>query len=566
MLTDEQLEVIRQNTADEAAFRSIVSSLSKGFNFNNQPAHLHELKMLQTVFSSIPIGVTVHQTDGALLAFNRGALEILHLSEDQLEELDPRLPASWRIESPDGEPVELAALPGGKAITTGQAQQGELFRVVLANGSRIWVEVSAAPLYDEDDDRLHGVIACMMDVTRWQEAAAAEREQESLLFQLTQNMQEVFFIREEATQRFLYVSPAYETMWGRPIEELLADEKSLHDYMHPDDFEKYREERQEVRETKRPTERSFRIIRSDNEVRWISLRDFPILDESGEVVRIAAVAADVTDRVKREQVMQDLNDELEKRVAERTAALEEANKQLRELSKAKNSFVDNISHELKTPLTSIKLYLRLLDARPDKSEKYISVLHREGERLENIVENLLGISRLDGQAAPADKSLIMIDEMVKQFVEDRHYIAARSGITLQFYRQSLVSQTVMTDPALLSEVLGNVFTNAVNYTQAGGQITMVVRPKRTSAGEGVAIVVNDTGYGISAEEMPHIFDRFYRGDAAEITQTPGTGLGLSIAREILQRLGGAIEAHSDGIYEGATFEIWLPTQLDSSQA
>jgi signal transduction histidine kinase len=115
----------------------------------------------------------------------------------------------------------------------------------------------------------------------------------------------------------------------------------------------------------------------------------------------------------------------------------------------------------------------------------------------------------------------------------------------------------MADEKLLTQVITNLMTNAMNYTPAGGQVVVKTAAKHLEGGDWVTITVRDTGYGISPEDHEHLFERFFRGQAAQETGAPGTGLGLAICKEIIDRHQGRITAEST-LSEGSEFTVWLP--------
>ena len=250
--------------------------------------------------------------------------------------------------------------------------------------------------------------------------------------------------------------------------------------------------------------------------------------------------------------------ELETRVAKRTADLQAANAQLKLLGQVKDDFVANVSHELRTPLTSIKLYLNLVKANPDKQDTYLHVLERETERLEDLVEGLLTLSRIDQNREPFSPEPVDLNRLVAEFVADRMALAESKQIALTVNPGSL-GHPIQADPSLISQVLSILLTNAIAYTPAGGKVDV-----STLAGEDpfVGFRVDDTGPGIPAGEIPLLFDRFYRGQASFDSGITGTGLGLAIASEIVDRHRGRIDVTSEGIPgEGAAFTVWLPVEL-----
>ncbi|MCB8966780.1 MAG: PAS domain S-box protein [Ardenticatenaceae bacterium] len=231
--------------------------------------------------------------------------------------------------------------------------------------------------------------------------------------------------------------------------------------------------------------------------------------------------------------------------------------QLKEVERAKDDFVSNVSHELRTPITNLKLYHDLLQLNPIQQEKYIPRLRREIDRLHTIIENLLNLSRLDQGRVNWEITQVDLNELAQQIVTDRTPLAREKQITLTCLpTPDLVN--IHADANHLSQVISILFTNALTYTPAGGEITLQTHQQVDQEETWVGISVQDTGPGIPKDEQSHIFERFYRGSAGRASGAPGTGLGLAIASEIIKWHQGKIEVTSpDMPHHGATFTVWL---------
>ncbi len=257
--------------------------------------------------------------------------------------------------------------------------------------------------------------------------------------------------------------------------------------------------------------------------------------------------------------------ELEQRVAARTADLESANRRLVQLTHLKDEFVSNVSHELRTPITSIKLYHHLLDVRPDKQDMYLDRLNRETDRLEMLIEDLLYLSRMDQGQLRLTLSLLDVAALAEQVVIDREPLAAQQGLSLTFQRNS-PPPPVQGDTVAVGRVVSVLLTNALSYTPAGGTVRVSVGSGRRDGRLWATLAVADSGPGIPPEEIPRLFERFFRGAVGYELGVPGTGLGLPIAHEIVQHHGGTIEVDSGRPGEGARFTVWLPAaDGDSSE-
>jgi GAF domain-containing protein len=258
--------------------------------------------------------------------------------------------------------------------------------------------------------------------------------------------------------------------------------------------------------------------------------------------------------------------ELEARVAERTLALRRAYEELEALSQVKDEFVANVSHELRTPITSIKLQQQLIEMNPEQIPRHLTIMRRETDRLELIVEGLLQLTRLDRRRVELDKRPVNLNALVEQYVDDRVAVADEHGVTLRYEMLPHLS-LVMADQGLLGQTLGVLLTNALNYTPPGGEVLVRTRAREEEGRHWVGFCVGDTGPGIPLGEQPRIFERFFRGEAGYESGAPGTGLGLSIAKEIVDLHHGLIQVSSEGVPgRGTLFEVWLPVEDEEGDA
>jgi PAS domain S-box-containing protein len=236
-----------------------------------------------------------------------------------------------------------------------------------------------------------------------------------------------------------------------------------------------------------------------------------------------------------------------------------------ELDRLKDEFIANTSHELRTPISSLKLYHHLLEANPQKRGTYMERLARETDRLEHIVEDLLFISRMEQGQIPLNVAPVDMNALVEQYVTDRAPLADGKGLSLTFVCAPDLP-LIQADEGLLGQALSTLLTNALNYTPAGGQIVVSALSEERDGQRWAGFRVSDTGPGIPAEEQPLLFQRFFRGSVGRSSGAPGTGLGLSIVQEIVNRHGGRVEVTSTGVPgEGAAFTVWLPVDAQKRE-
>jgi signal transduction histidine kinase len=272
----------------------------------------------------------------------------------------------------------------------------------------------------------------------------------------------------------------------------------------------------------------------------------------------AQLQKELAERKRVERKIRKLNAELEQRVAERTRELHAANEHLTALGRLKDEFIANVSHELRTPITSIMLYHSMIEARPASATQYVVHLKRETERLARLIEDLLYISRLEQGRTSQVFSRLDINRLAQDYIADRVPLAAQHNLSLT--PKLLPSAPILyADEKMVGQVLSILMTNALNYTPAGGAITIETLAENSAGRQWAGFSVSDTGPGISPEEQRRIFERFFRGRVGSESKTAGTGLGLAIAREIVAKHNGRIEVRSAGIAgQGATFSVWLP--------
>jgi PAS domain S-box-containing protein len=244
--------------------------------------------------------------------------------------------------------------------------------------------------------------------------------------------------------------------------------------------------------------------------------------------------------------------ELEQRVAERTRELAAANERLTELDRLKSKFVSDVSHELRTPIANLKLHVELLEhGRPEKHDHYLTVVKQQARRLGQLVDDILNLSRLEMGKLRVVFGPVDLNFVVEQIVAAHQPRAESSGLALSF--APLVDlKPVRGEVNQLAQVVTNLVINALNYTSAGS-VTVTMSQSDTEA----CLQIEDTGMGIDPDDLPNIFDRFYRGRRSQRSETPGTGLGLAIVKEIVDLHEGRIEVYSQ-VKQGTTFKVWLP--------
>jgi signal transduction histidine kinase len=229
---------------------------------------------------------------------------------------------------------------------------------------------------------------------------------------------------------------------------------------------------------------------------------------------------------------------------------------LKALARMKARFVSNVSHELRTPVACIKAFVHLMAKEPERWQEYLEPLAQEAEYQVQLVEDILEISRADAGRVEVIPEPTSLNEVTGEQVVAHRTLAKKHGVTLT-HRPADAGVMAMADPHRLKQVIDNLISNAIRYTLEGGEVTVSTGRTETSNGAWATVTVSDTGIGIPAPEMDHIFDRFFRGQRPRRMQIPGTGLGLAIVKEIVELHDGRITVRSKP-EEGSTFTVWLP--------
>jgi two-component system phosphate regulon sensor histidine kinase PhoR len=228
--------------------------------------------------------------------------------------------------------------------------------------------------------------------------------------------------------------------------------------------------------------------------------------------------------------------------------------ELRRLETVRRDFISNLSHELRTPITSLKALTETLDEgaidQPSVARDFVSKMNVEVDRLAQMVQEMGDLSRIESGEAPLKRSLVNMADVVARAVERLRAQSERAGLRLETRIESNLPRALV-DEARIEQVLVNLIHNAIKFTPPGGRIDITAK----ADSDRLVVSVSDTGVGISADDLPRVFERFYKADRARAGG--GTGLGLAIAKHVVEAHGGKIWVESvEG--KGATFSFGLP--------
>ncbi|PKK86487.1 MAG: hypothetical protein CVT48_01060, partial [Thermoplasmata archaeon HGW-Thermoplasmata-1] len=360
--------------------------------------------------------------------------------------------------------------------------------------------------------------------------------------------------RREEMENIINRSPVVVFLWrneeGRPVE-YVSDSIRQFGYstqgmanrqyekrIHPDDTKRVAAEISDyTKQHLKEFTQKYRLLTKTGETRWVEDRMFVRRDPAGRIIHYQGIVMDITERKKAEKVQAQL----------------EAAKRLSEL---KTRFVSVATHELRTPLVSVKGYTDLVLSGkagdvPQKIRDLLDVAARNTDRLLRLVEDLLDVQRIESGRLTIEMQPIDLRDAInhcageiKPLVEDK-----KQKLNLEIPERPL---SVNGDGARLEQVFMNILNNASKFTPESGTIAM----RAEEAGGDVRVSISDTGMGIRKEDLTRIFEPF--ADVKKATYIKGTGLGLSVAKGIVEAHGGTIKAESEGEGKGATFTVSIP--------
>ncbi|MBI5951922.1 MAG: HAMP domain-containing protein [Chloroflexi bacterium] len=236
--------------------------------------------------------------------------------------------------------------------------------------------------------------------------------------------------------------------------------------------------------------------------------------------------------------------------------LEAVDKKQRELERLRADLIAWVGHDLQTPLASMRVILEALEDGvvddPQTVKRYLNTAQRNVRSLSVLIDDLFQMAQLDTGGMPLDRAESSLSDLISDTLESFSELAQRQGVNLTGSVAPEVDPVTM-DTQRIGRVLNNLIGNALRHTPDGGRVE--VHARRT--GSGVEVSVSDTGEGIRAEDLPHVFDSFYRGDKSRSRSTGGAGLGLAISKGIVQAHGGEINVKSEA-GQGSQFTFTLP--------
>ncbi|MET0379207.1 MAG: response regulator [Spongiibacteraceae bacterium] len=374
------------------------------------------------------------------------------------------------------------------------------------------------------------LVANVRALLRLRDVQRELHENEERFRQMAENIGDVFWIFEPESPRMLYVSPAYEKIWGRSTGRLFKNFYAWQESIHPADRERVSHAFSQLLNYGH-YEQDYRLLMPDGSERWVRDRGFPVSDETGRNYRITRISQDIS-------------------------AFKIAELALQEAAVRKDEFLATLAHELRNPLapmrTAIDL-MRMNSAVDTVNGSTREIISRQIDHLVRLVDDLLDVSRITQGKLSLQKEFIELSSVIDAAIElNTDYLQSRQHrLTLNMPSTNI---WLKADSVRMTQVIGNLLHNAAKYTPERGEIVLSARVD----GNHLRIDVSDNGIGISADRIHDIFNLFTQAQRLQNKAPEGLGVGLSLVRHLVELHGGTIEAHSHGAGLGSTFSVNLP--------
>jgi PAS domain S-box-containing protein len=395
----------------------------------------------------------------------------------------------------------------------------------------------------------------MVSVLLWQNSRRQQalEQSERRYRALTDSSPEAIFLVRGGN--FAYVNAAALRLFGAQEPEQLLGRPVL-ERIHPELHEQVRARGSFMRETARPVpaleERYLRLDGSEVEVEVTAA---PFVDEIGQCNQV--IARDISERRRAGRALQQLADDLEQRVAERTAELERARLEAERANHAKSEFLSRMSHELRTPLNAILGFGQLLQMSPaDESQRVrVREILNAGRHLLTLIDEVLDLARVEAGHLSVSPEPVTLLPLVEECLALVRPVAAARGVEL-LQPSPDCAVHVRADRTRLKQVLLNLLSNAIKFNHAGGSVKVDCEPESQADPTQLRIRVEDTGPGLSAAQRQRLFVPFERLDAEE-RQIQGTGIGLALSKRLVELMGGHIGVDA-APGRGSRFWVQLP--------
>ncbi len=497
----------------------------------------------RTMADTCPTSMWVTNAEGGVRFINRTYREFFNTTYKEIEQ------GKWQ---PLIHPEDAANYIGAfeRALQAHAPFKAEA-RVRSAGGEWRWIASYAEPRFSAEGEFL-GHVGLSPDITERKLAEDSVRHSEQKFRQLAENIHEVFWMMNPSATEILYISPAYEQVWGRTCESLYRSPMSWLDAIEPEDRKQaHLSFERQLREEN--IDSQYRIRTPEGVQKWIRDRAFPVRDRAGQLIRVVGIAEDITQRKQYEEAL------VRAREAADTSNLE------------KSRFLANMSHEIRTPMNGVigMTELALDTELTTEQREYLNIVKNSADSLLSLINDILDFSKIEAKRLDLENVAFNLRGSVDATMKALGFRADSKHLELLYQIAPDVPAEVLGDPSRLRQILVNLVGNAIKFTEHG---EVEVGVDKVSESDGYVILhfsVRDTGIGIPVEKQKVIFEAFSQADSSITRRFGGSGLGLAISTQLVQLLGGEMQLESEpgkGSIFHFTVRLGLATEPDEAPA
>lgn len=508
-------------------FSAVIKDLTAQLHFEQ------ELSLMQSVFASSEDGIAI-ESNGAYILANDAFIEMFGFSSfEELSQSD-----YFAIVSPEEKNLFKEYI---RSRGAGENENSRFeFLAIRKDGSRFNVESSVSHFSFQDDEF---TVLLIRDITERKRTQQAVKESEERYRSITENLEDFFWTAEKfkGQLKTTFYSAAVEKMIGYSQTDLLTDSKLFLKLIYPDDFAEVKRDLKNFYQNyyKRSTELVFRMLHKQGNIVWVRNKLTAVRDRKGEIIKMYGLVSDISSQKKAEQVLQESTDNLTK------------------LNEAKDRFISIISHDLRTPFSSIMGFTDILlndnEMTPGEVREYVKYIQDSAQSMLTLVNSLLDWTKLQTGRITFEPVRHDLTDIVNKIINTVQGVAMTKDIEIVNKIEKDIF--VFVDEGLIMQVLNNLLSNALKFTKSGGWIQILA--EHSEHPRFLKVTVKDNGVGISEDNLNQLFRLDSKLTTEGTAGEKGTGLGLTLAWEIVNRHGGKIWVESQ-MGEGSSFHFTLP--------